>query len=380
MSAALVLAQTQSTKPGLTDACGDDPSWICQTTFEWIENRLFAKTVDFFVARPLKILLILVLAWVVNRLVRRAIRRFVIGVSEGSVRRGLEGLRQRAPGALQATGEVNLRAAQRAETIGSVLRSIATAVIWGIAVLMVLSELGLNLGPLIAGAGVVGIALGFGAQTIVKDFLSGMFMLIEDQYGVGDIIDVGDATGTVESITLRTTRLRDVNGTVWHVPNGSIARVGNKSQEWARALLDVSVGYGTDLDEATRVIKEVADGVWQDPKLGHSVLEEPEVWGIETLGVDGIAIRLVVKTRPADQFKVMRELRRQLKVAFDEAGIEMPFPQRTIWVRQEGAGGETNGEGASGIPGVTSAKQRAPAPNPAPASAPVAPPPAEDGG
>src|SRR5690606_21010596 len=125
----------------------------------------------------------------------------------------------------------------------------------------------------------------------VKDFLAGIFMLIEDQYGVGDVIDVGEASGTVEAVTLRTTRLRDVNGTVWHVPNGQILRVGNMSQQWARALLDVSVAYGADLDEAQRIIKEVADALWREDARRGLILEEPEVWGVEDIGPDGVIIR-----------------------------------------------------------------------------------------
>ena len=132
------------------------------------------------------------------------------------------------------------------------LRSLGTAIIWTFAVIYVLNDLGFNLGPLLAGAGIVGVALGFGSQSLVKDFLSGMFMLIEDQYGVGDIIDVGEAAGVVEEVTLRTTRLRDVNGTVWHVPNGQIVRVGNRSQQWARAVLDIAVAHKTDVAAARR--------------------------------------------------------------------------------------------------------------------------------
>ena len=164
---------------------------------------------------------------------------------------------------------------------------------------VILGELGVNLGPLIAGAGIAGVALGFGAQSLVKDFLSGIFMLVEDQYGVGDVIDVGEATGTVEAVTLRTTRIRDVEGTVWHVPNGEIDRVGNKSQQWARALLDVEVAYGTDIDEAQRVIKSVADGVAQDPEWSRPHPRGARGVGRRGAGADGIAIRLVVKTRPA---------------------------------------------------------------------------------
>src|SRR6185369_16289116 len=136
--------------------------------------------------------------------------------------------------------------------------------IWTVAAFMVLGEFGINLGPLIAGAGIIGVAIGFGSQSLVKDFLAGIFILVEDQYGVGDTVDLGEAVGVVEVVSLRTTRLRSVDGTVWHVPNGEIGRVGNKSQHWSRALLDVQVAYTTDITEARSVIKGVADQVWED--------------------------------------------------------------------------------------------------------------------
>ena len=178
-------------------------------------------------------------------------------------------LRRRTPNALLETDEISLRAEQRINALTSVLRSVATAVIFAIAGFMILGELGLNLAPLLAGAGIVGIALGFGAQSLVKDFLSGMFILVEDQFGVGDIVDLDQQTsGTVEAVSLRTTRLRSVDGTVWHVPNGDIRRVGNKSQHWSRALLDIEVAYDTDIDHASAVIKRVADELWQRAR-GH---------------------------------------------------------------------------------------------------------------
>ena len=169
------------------------------------------------------------------------------------------------------------------------LRSIASALIWAIAVTMILGELGVNLGPLIAGAGIAGVAIGFGAQSLVKDFLSGIFMLVEDQYGVGDIIDAGEATrhGRGGDACARPACATS-SGTVWHIPNGTIVRVGNMSQQWARALLDVDVAYGTDVDEAQAVIKRVADSVGTDPEWRGRILEEPEVWGIESLGPDAI--------------------------------------------------------------------------------------------
>jgi small-conductance mechanosensitive channel len=168
------------------------------------------------------------------------------------------------------------------------------------------------------------VAIGFGAQTLVKDFLSGMFMLIEDQFGVGDVIDTGYASGVVEGVSLRTTRLRDVEGTVWHIPNGAINRIANKSQDWSRAVLDLQVALGTDIREAERIIKEVADEVWGEDRWRDSILEEPEVWGVERLGSNGLTIRLVVKTKPSDQWDLQRALRERISSAFLAAGIKLP--------------------------------------------------------
>ena len=297
------------------EACSTDGSAACLAVYRWTHNELLAKGADWFVAKPLTIAIVLVLAIVANRLTTRAIRRFVRGVETAA-----------GPNAAA-------RVTQRAETIGLVLRSVARIAIFALALTTILGELGVELGPLIAGAGIAGVALGFGAQSLVKDFLSGMFMLIEDQFGVGDVIDAGDAVGTVEAVSLRTTRIRSVEGTLWHVPNGSIARVGNKSQEWSRALLDIEVAYDTDLRKAQAIIKRTADEVWADETFAGSILEEPEVWGVESLGASGIVIRLVLKTRPSDQWKVMRVLRQRIKDAFDAEGIEIPFPQQTVWVR-----------------------------------------------
>ena len=140
--------------------------------------------------------------------------------------------------------------------------------------------------PLIASAGILGVALGFGAQSLVKDFLSGIFMIFEDQYGVGDVIDAGEASGTVEAVGLRVTRLRDVDGTVWYVRNGEIQRVGNMSQNWARTVLDVSVAYTEDLQRVRRVLQEVAHDLWYDDEYRGKIIEEPEVWGVQSLDPD----------------------------------------------------------------------------------------------
>ena len=322
----------------LVDACGATPSWACRRIFDATGNRTLAGAIDYVVGAPLRIVVILVVAAVVNRLIRRAIRRFTDTISGAAEGRGrLHTLRERAPDALIPT-EGGVRAASRAKTIGSVLRSLSTAIVYTIASVTILGELGINLGPLVASAGIAGVAIGFGAQSLVKDFLAGLFMLAEDQYGVGDIIDVGEAKGKVEAVGLRTTRLRDVEGTVWHVPNGQINRVGNKSQEWARALLDVSVSHDTNLRHAEEVIKDVADSMWHESEWSSKLVEEPEIWGVENMGSDFIDIRMGIKTLPSEQFKVMRELRTRLKERFDDEGIDTSSPQKTMWIG-DGSGG-----------------------------------------
>lgn len=284
----------------------------------------------------LEILLIVAVAIVVTRQLQRAIRRFVRRLEAEGVSR-IDALRARDPA--WHTGPINLaRATQRFQTIGAVMRSLSTLVVVGIAGVLVLGALGIDLRPLLAGAGIAGVALGFGAQNVVKDVLAGTFILIEDQYGIGDIVTLGEssnpvASGVVEGITLRTTRLRDVEGTVWYVPNGEIRAAGNKSQLYARTLLDVGVGYDTDVARAIEVIKAVADEVWLDPAWAGQVLEEPEVWGVENLGPSEIVIRLVAKVEPARQFAVNRELRVRLLRAFAEEGIELAPPQRVVWAK-----------------------------------------------
>jgi small-conductance mechanosensitive channel len=293
------------------------------------------KLLDFLLGRPLAIVAILVGAVVASHFARRAIKRTLRGLHSGGVRERLSAVRRRTPEALLETEEISIRATQRIEALASVLRSVVSFVVWLIAGLLVLGELGFDLAPLLAGAGILGVAIGFGSQSLVKDFLSGFFILVEDQFGVGDVVDLEPGiAGTVEAVSLRTTRLRSVDGTVWHVPNGEIRRVGNMSQHWSRALLDVDVAYDTDLSHARTVIKRVADELWNE---GTDILEEPELWGVESLGQHAVTLRLVVKTRPSRQWVVSRELRERIKRAFDVEGIEIPFPQQTVWMRPDPA-------------------------------------------
>jgi small-conductance mechanosensitive channel len=293
------------------------------------------KLVDFLLGRPLAIVAIVIAAIVVSRFARRAIKRTLRGLHSGGVRERLSAVRRRTPDALLETEEISIRATQRIEALASVLRSVVSFVVWLIAGLLILGELGFDLAPLLAGAGILGVAIGFGSQSLVKDFLSGFFILVEDQFGVGDVVDLEPGiSGTVEAVSLRTTRLRSVDGTVWHVPNGEIRRVGNMSQHWSRALLDIDVAYDTDLAHARTVIKRVADELWNE---GTDILEEPDLWGVESLGRHAVTLRLVVKTRPSRQWVVARELRERIKRAFDAEGIEIPFPQQTVWMRADPA-------------------------------------------
>jgi small conductance mechanosensitive channel len=329
---------------GLADACGAEPGIACEWIYDLTGNAAASRFAEWVVAKPAKVIFILVLAFVVNRIVRRTIRRMVKALIESREERGVErrqaeiedgrfaAFADRAREKAEFLAVQTERSKQRAEALGAVLRSIASMVIYSLAIVIALAEFGISLGPLVAGAGIVGVAVGFGAQTLVKDFLSGIFMLIEDQYGVGDVIDVGDATGVVEEVNLRTTRLRDVDGTVWFIPNGEIRRIGNKSQQWARSVLDVEVAYDTDLARASQIIKDVADSIFNDQLENATVLEEPEIWGIQELGASAIAIRVALKTEPGEQWATAREMRRRIKERFDAEGIEIPFPQRTIWV------------------------------------------------
>ncbi len=335
----------------VTSACGDRPGLWCEAVYKQTSSETAAKIADWVLDRPLRIVVIVVFAAIVARLVVRAIGRFVDSLVREAPASGGEPDEltrfERSVDRLRDLGERQARARQRAVTLGAVLKSVARAAIWFVAALLILGELDINLAPLIAGAGIAGVAIGFGAQSLVKDFLAGIFIIIEDQYGVGDIVDVGEAVGVIEEVTLRTTRLRDAAGVLWVVPNGEIRRVGNSSQLWSKSLLDIEVSYDTDVDVATTVIKGVLDALWHENDDVATIIEEPQVLGLESFGADAIVIRAVVKTEPSAQFAVARVIRARLKKAFDEAGIEIPFPQRTVWLRSEGGEvGDGDGDGA----------------------------------
>ena len=332
---------TVLTSPLAQDADPDDDTDAISDASQGLAdliNRVVPSELEFIVENlvspGLAILAILILAALLSRLAKRGIRLATERMKhpDATPGRRLQGRLRSSDG---DTAIVDPRREQRADALGSVARSVVGVVIWSVAAIMILGQVGIELGPLIAGAGIVGVAIGFGAQDLVKDFLSGVFMLIEDQYGIGDIVDVGEAAGVVESISLRSTQIRDVEGTLWHVPNGEIRRVGNMSQDWARALLDIGVAYGSDLDAVGDLIRRVAVEMSEEEEYHELFLDEPDLWGVQSLGADSVDIRLVIKVVPGQQWAIMRELRRRIKNALDAADIEIPFPQRTVWLRTE---------------------------------------------
>ena len=333
----------------LEDACGTNPGWFCESVWDASNgNQLLAETADWLIS----VILILLAAWILSQIARRYLGRVVariVAPDKAMAARQIQRLGDRATSLVAdpiGFTTIDPRREARLQSISLVVGSTASVLIWSIAIITALGEVGLDLAPLIAGAGIAGVALGFGAQSLVKDCIAGLFMLLEDQYGVGDVVDLDEATGVVEKISLRTTVLRGVDGTVWHVPNGVVSRVGNKSQLWSVALVDVNVAYDCDLAAARAVILECASELAASDEWSALVLDPPQLLGVEALGADGITIRLTIKVEPGAQWGLQRALREALKAALDGAGIEIPFPQRTIWVRHnDGAPDDTGSSG-----------------------------------
>ena len=280
-------------------------------------------------------LLGLVLQFVAHRLIDRLVRRAEEGVLPDRIAQATLGRNTQEP------PPGSTRRVQRAQAMGSLLKSITSGVIVAVIFTMMLSALGFAIGPIIASAGILGVALGFGSQTLVKDFLSGIFLIFEDQYGVGDVVNLGEGlSGTVEAVSLRVTRLRDTNGTVWYVRNGELFRVGNMSQNWARTVLDVQVSAHEDLVHVRRVLADVADDLWHDEDFEGVVIEEPEIWGVEAMTPDAVTLRLTLKTAPMEQWRVARVMRERIKARFDHEGIAAPYPTSVVMNRTHEDGEE----------------------------------------
>jgi len=281
------------------------------------------------------LVLIVVIALVVQLVLHRMIDRLVSKAEEGVLPDRLTNGKLGRSTSEPSPGST--RRVQRAKTVGTLLKSIVSGIVVAVAITMMLAELGLDIAPIVASAGILGVALGFGSQTLVKDYLSGIFMIFEDQYGVGDVVDVGEASGTVEAVSLRVTRLRDTNGTVWYVRNGEIIRVGNMSQNWARTVLDVQVSSREDISHVRGVLTDVIEDLWRDEDYDGVIIEEPEIWGIEAMTPDAITLRVTLKTAPMEQWRVARVLRERIKSRFDHEGIEAPFPTSYVMNRTPGA-------------------------------------------
>ncbi len=278
--------------------------WVCHALIKVGLDGFAGETVRWLLQGPLKIALIMLVAAIAARWGGRVVHRTVAGLS------GRNPLREPTP-----------RSEKRATTLAGVASSSLKVAIWTMTVLIVAGELGFNLGPLLAGASIVGVALGFGAQSLVKDFLSGFFILVEDQYGVGDQVTIEDVTGAVEQVNLRVTTVRAQDGTIWIIPNGEIRMVGNGAKDWARAVVDVLVPNGADLAKAIQLVTEEVDRLAADPDWAEVLLETPEVLGVESLGAQGLTVRVEAKTAPANRVRLGRQLRSRIGERLQREGI-----------------------------------------------------------
>lgn len=304
-------------------------SALLQTIFSTAELAETLGSLDFWLNKPLRIFLIVMGAMLISLVVRMVIKQITSSIARGTHARIIPG--SKGVGRwMQDTGLSNARQSQRAKTVGSVLRSVASIVIWAMAIVMIIAELGFNIAPVLASAGVVGVALSFGAQSLVKDYLTGIFIVAEDQLGIGDWVDLGEAAGEVEAVGLRTTQVRDISGTLWHVRNGEIIRVGNSSQGWARTNIDMPVPYDADIDEINKVLLEAAGRAIKKPAIRQHVVGKPEIWGVEKVSGESVVVRVSVKTAPSEQWAVARVLRLELKKALDAAGYHIPLANQSL--------------------------------------------------
>ena len=315
-----VLAQVSEGR--IEQVCGpaDERRWLCEWVLETTESEAlaaFAGGADLLLRVALVVVLAVVATWLARRLVRRFGRRM-----ERRIHERLE--RAEARGTLQRAEQYRDRRVQRLQAITGAMQGGAGATIWLVAILAVIAEFGIALSAVLAGAGLIGIVLGFGAQQLVRDVLAGIAMLVEDQYGVGDWIEVDGKIGQVERVGLRATSFRDLDGVQWHVLNGYIQRVGNYSQQWGRMTFDIPMALDTDVPAAKALISKVAHELAEDPVWGNDIIGPPEIWGVQEFGPEGLAIRCVIPTRPMANWDIKRQMRERINHAFAQAGIRQP--------------------------------------------------------
>ncbi|MFG2434389.1 mechanosensitive ion channel family protein [Streptomyces sp. NPDC048508] len=310
---ALAAAPTPSPSPSTTGRVAptlQDAQESATNAASWVEENWST-----WLAIGLRVLLIVVIAAVLRVVVRRAITKLI-----DRMNRTVQAVDGTSLGGLLVNVE---RRRQRSQAIGSVLRSVASFLIMGTAALMILGTFAINLAPLLASAGVAGVAIGFGARNLVTDFLSGVFMILEDQYGVGDTIDAGVASGEVIEVGLRVTKLRGDGGEIWYVRNGEVKRIGNLSQGWATAGVDVTVRASEDLDEVQSVLNDVAEAMSKEEPWNERLWGPIEILGLDSVLLDSMVVRVSAKTMPGKALSVERELRWRIKRAFDEADIRI---------------------------------------------------------
>lgn len=267
------------------------------------------------IGTALRIVIILLIAWVTMAVLKKLLHK----LEERLIRRG------------QAEGEPPSESAKRVETLVRLVRQGSYLALWITVGLLLLKEVGIDVGPVLAGAGIVGLAVGFGAQNLVRDVISGFFFILENQVRVGDIAVVNGTGGLVEQINFRTIVLRDVSGVVHIFPNGTVTTLSNMTLEWSAYVFDIGVAYKENTDRVVAAIKEVCAGMQEDPSFGPNILEPPEIFGVDRLADSSVTIKGRIKTRPSRQWVVGREFLRRIKLAFDEQGIEIPYPHRTLY-------------------------------------------------
>ena len=260
------------------------------------------------------LLVIVVATWLSIIIVRKIVRRWAQSLMERAEKRK------------------RLETKKRIQTMSQLTVNVITIALLVIAIVMLLGQMGINVGPILAAAGVFGIALGFGAQSLVKDVITGLFMLVENQFNVGDVITVAGVTGIVEKSTIRITELRDLEGKVHFVPNGQISVVSNLTKEWSRSVLDIGVAYKEDIDRVIDLLVQVGDKMWQEPEWSKKLLEPMVVLGVDQFADSAVIIKVMFKTVPLTQWEVGREYRRRVKNLFDKEGVEIPFPHRTLYL------------------------------------------------
>ncbi|MDD2858476.1 MAG: mechanosensitive ion channel family protein [Candidatus Nanopelagicales bacterium] len=290
----------------------------------WTWDSVWTTIADWPWDIPLKLLIIAVSAVIAQVLITRAIRRAVKSMTARARTTNASDLRSLDDTTELSNVMLTQRTEQRAQAMGALLRSAAIVTIWVIAIMTMLTTVGINIGPLLASAGVLGVIIGFGAQQLVADYLAGISMIFEDQLGVGDVVFVGEVTGTVEDVALRYTRIRDFDGTVWYIRNGQMTFVANQSKGWTLARVDFPVPYDADLDQVRDVINAAGKVMGANRAYDGILLDAPVFAGVEVVRGDAIIIRIHAKTAPEKQFSATRAIREQMKIALDTAGIQVP--------------------------------------------------------